>query len=308
MKILIIGAGGVGGYFGGKLAKAGNDVTFIARSEHLKQMKTNGLTVNSILGNFHVDNIKATDKINDVESPDLILIAVKAWQISSIAHELKLIIKPNTTILPLQNGVSAIDELKEHLNQKNIIGGLCRIISKIESPGIINHFGANPTIIFGEIDNSKTERIKSLKNLFDNAGIASNIAVDIHSEIWKKYISICISGLLAITKTTYGELREQKETRQMMIELFAEIYQLSQKMGIKIEPDFIDKTIAFIDTLPYESTTSLSRDVWEGKPSEIDCQNGTVVKLAEKFGVDVPVNRFVYNCILPMEKRARLKK
>jgi 2-dehydropantoate 2-reductase len=307
MKIAIIGSGGVGGYFGAKIAKAGFDVTFLARGEHLKAIKTSGLTVKSILGDFHVDSVKATDKIHSIGTVDLIILALKAWQIKEVSSELESLVKDTSVILPLQNGISAIDELKEHISEDKILAGLCRIISKIESPGVINHFGVTPTIIFAEVDNAKTERVQKIKDLFDKAGIHSNISTDIHSDLWKKFITICVSGLLAVTKTNYGELRELKETRQMMIDLFNEIYELSKKVGINIEQGFIEKTASFIDTFPYETTSSLTRDVWEGKPSEIEYQNGTVVRLGEKYGVDVPINRFVYNCILPMEIKARRK-
>jgi 2-dehydropantoate 2-reductase len=307
MKISIVGSGGVGGYFGGKLAKAGNDVTFLARGEHLKAMQSKGLTIKSVFGDFNVNPVKTTQNIKDLGDADLIIIGVKAWQLKDIAKELADSINENTVILPLQNGVLAIDELKEYINEKNIVGGLCRIFSKIDAPGIINHFGVDPTIVFGEIDNAKTARISLIKDVFDKAGFKAKIADDIQAEIWKKFISICVSGLLAVTRSTYGEIRELKETRQLMIQLLQEIFTLSQKMGIHIELDFLEKTITFIDTFPYESTSSLSRDVWEGKPSEIEYQNGTVVKLGEKFGVDTPVNRYIYNCILPMEIRARKK-
>lgn len=305
MKIAIIGTGGVGGYFGGKMANTGFDVTFLARGEHLRAIKANGLIVKSILGDFKVDSVKATDNVQTIGFVDLIILAVKAWQVKEISSELKPIIKEDTIILPLQNGVLAAEELKEQIDQKNIIGGLCRIISKIESPGVINHFGITPTILFGEIDNSKTNRVQKIKELFDKSGINSNVSNDITSDLWKKIIAICVSGLMAVSKTTYGELRELKETRQIMIDLLTEIYQLSQKIGIRIESDFLDKTISFIDSFPYDSTSSLTRDVWEGKPSEIEYQNGTVVRLGKKYGVDTPVNKFVYNCILPMELKVR---
>ena len=308
MKIAIIGSGGVGGYFGGKLANAGNDVTFLARGEHLKAIRANGLIVKSILGDFKVDAVKATDDIQEIGYVDIIILGVKAWQIKEIAPDLQSIVNENTTILPLQNGILAAEELKEQINKKNIVGGLCRIISKIESPGIINHFGVMPSIILGEFNHVKTERILKIKALFDKAGINSTISADINADLWKKFISICVSGLLAVSGTTYGELRELKETRQLMVELLNEIYRLSQKVGIQIEPDFVEKTISFTDSLPYDSTSSLTRDVWEGKPSEIEYQNGTVVRLGEKYGVDTPVNRFIYSCILPMELKARKKK
>lgn len=207
----------------------------------------------------------------------------------------------------MQNGVLAVDELKVNINQENIIGGLCRIISKIESPGVINHFGIEPTIIFGELNNSKSERIHKIKAIFDNAEINAKISDDIIADLWKKFIGICVSGLLAITQTTYGELRELSETRQLMAELLNEIYLLSQKIGIKIELGFVEKTISAIDSYPYGSTSSLTRDVWEGKPSEIEYQNDTVVKLSEKYGIETPINKFVYSCILPMEIKARKK-
>jgi len=307
MKIAIIGTGGVGGYFGAKLAKAGNDVAFLARGEHMKAIQKNGLEVKSIDGDFKVFPAKVVDTIKQIGQSDLIIIAVKAWQVKELANEIKEIIHSESIILPLQNGILAADELAEVIDKKNIINGLCRIISKIEAPGIINHFGAQPTIVFGEMDNSQSERVLGLKKLFDEANINSKLSPDIAADVWKKFIAICVSGLLAITKTTYGELRELKETRNLMIALLDEIFELSIEANVKIEPEFLLNTIDFVDSLPYGSTTSLSRDVWEGKPSEIEYQNGTVVKLAEKYGIDVPVNKFVYSCILPMEKKALQK-
>lgn len=305
MKIAIIGTGGIGGYFGGKLANAGYDVTFLARGKHLLALKENGLKVKSIQGDFHVEVVNATDNINKIGKCDLVILCLKAWQVKEIASELNSILHENSIILPLQNGVQTADELQAQIDSKHIIGGLCRIISKIESPGVINHFGINPIIVYGELDNSTSDRIVKLKEVFDKAGVSAKIADDIHSELWKKFISICISGLLAITKTSYGELREIPETRKMMVDLLNEIYLLSQKVGVRIDSDFIEKTVAGIDSLPYDTTSSLTRDVWEGKPSEIEYQNGDVVRIAEKYNVDVPVNRFVYSSIIPMEMKAR---
>ncbi|SHG00447.1 ketopantoate reductase [Mariniphaga anaerophila] len=306
MKIAIIGTGGVGGYFGGKLADAGVDVTFLARGKHLEAMQKNGLFVKSILGDFHLPKVKATDKISEIGTVDLVMIGLKAWQVKDIREQLKFLIHSDTVILPLQNGVVTADELSVSIDKKHIIGGLCRIISKIEAPGVIDHFGVPaPKIIFGELNKTDTERLHHIKTVFDKARIHSEITMDIEAELWRKFIMICVSGLLAVTKTTYGELRELQETRRMMIDLFNEIHLLSQKMNINIEADYVDKTVQLIDKLPYDSTSSLTRDVWEGKPSEIEYQNGTVVKLGEKHSVETPVNKFVYNCILPMEIKAR---
>lgn len=307
MKILIVGTGGVGGYFGGRLAAAGHDVTFIARGAHKEAIEKNGLKVKSINGDFSVEQVKVTDKISEVATPGLVIIAVKAWQVKEIARQLKSVIDEKTMVLPLQNGVLTSDEIKEFLPSKNVLSGLCRIISKIDAPGIINHMAVDPTIVFGECDSSQTQRVLDLQKIFEEAGFKARVSKDIQADLWRKFLAICVSGLLAVTRSTYGEVREQKETRQMMRNIFEEIAKLAKALKINLEPDLVDKTMAFIDTFPYNSTSSLTRDIWDGKPSELEYQNGTVVKLAEKAGVDVPLNQFVYYSLLLMEKRARRK-
>ena len=308
MKIAIIGTGGVGGYFGGRLAKAGQDVTFLARGLHMQAIRKNGLVVKSPAGDFTVVPVQVTDNISEMGEPDWVILGVKAWQVKDLTDELKEIVKPHTTILPLQNGVMTLDELAAAIDRHHIIGGLCRIFSKIETPGVIVHEGVEPTILFGELDNRKTERVVRFREVLEQSGINCRIVEDIQAELWKKFINICASGLLAITRSTYGEIRELKETRDLMIELFEEIYELSQKIGIAIDDEFVSKTVAFVDSFSYDATSSLTRDVWEGKPSEIEYQNGTVVRLGEQYGVKTPVNRFIYDCILPMERRARQMK
>lgn len=305
MNIAVIGAGGVGGYFGGKLAKAGNPVTFVARGEHGKAMLSTGLKVKSLQGDFFVQPVTVVEDIDGLEKPDLVLLGVKAWQVKEVAQRLRSVIHENTMVLTLQNGVLAAGEVSEVLGAKHALAGLCRIISKIESPGVINHFGVDPLIVFGEINSQMTDRVQKIHSMFENAGFKSQISTDIQADLWKKFINICVSGLLAVTRSNYGEIREIKETRRMMFDLLTEIYTLSRKMGIIISADYVEKSMQYIDSFPYDSNSSLARDVWNGKPSELEYQNGTVVKLADQYGVEVPVNRFIYNSILPMELRAR---
>ncbi|MFT3738057.1 MAG: 2-dehydropantoate 2-reductase [Breznakibacter sp.] len=305
MKIAIIGTGGVGGYFGAKLALAGHDVHFLARGGHLKAMVTSGISVKSLKGDFHVDKVKASDNLQSIGKADLAIVSVKAWQVKEMATQLKHIVDARTMVLPLQNGVMASKELSGVLGVQHVLGGLCRIISKIEAPGVIKHFGVDPLIVFGELHHQITDRARMLQDVFIAAGINARAVDNIESELWKKFIAICVSGLLGITGSTYGEIRQMPETRAMMIGLFNEIYGLSQTIGIPIEADFVDKTVAYIDGFPFDATSSLARDVWDGKPSEIEYQNGTVVKLGERYHFPTPINRFVYHCILPMEARAR---
>ena len=305
MRITIIGTGGVGGYFGGRLAQAGNEVTFIARGKHLEAMKNKGLQVNSINGNFHLAKVNATSDLEQSGRADLIILAVKAWQLREVGPLLKTIMDKDTLVLPLQNGVLASDELKAFVPAENVLSGLCRIISFIEAPGVISHVAVEPTIVFGLPDNTQRERLLALQALFTTAGIQSKLADDIESELWKKFITICASALLAVTRSTYGEVRECEELLAMMHQLHDEVANVGRALGVNIETDYVAKVMAFLPTYPYNSTASLTRDIWEGKPSELEYQNGTVVRLAEKAGVDVPVNRFIYHSLLLMEKKAR---
>ncbi len=305
MKISVIGTGGIGGYFGGRLALAGNDVNFIARGKHLDSIQKNGLTVKSVKGDFSINPAKATDEIKSVKGSDLILICTKAWQVKDIAERISTYIEEGTMVLPLQNGVLSYEELSLFIPKRNILNGLCRIFCLIESPGVISHMGIEPTIIFGEADNQKTERVNNLSNIFNDSGITNIVAKDILSDLWKKFLMICSSGLMAVTKTNYGELRSIPETRKLLNELYIEIFNVGKAAGVNLPPDLVEKTLQAVDTFPADSTASLTRDVWEGKPSEIEYQNGTVVRLGERFGIETPVNRMVYYSIIPSEIKAR---
>jgi 2-dehydropantoate 2-reductase len=305
MKIAIIGTGGVGGYFGGRLAKAGNDVTFLARGKHLEAMMSHGLIVQSITENFTIQPVQATDSITSIEKVDLVLLCVKSWLVKDMAKDLMPLLNENTMVLPLQNGVMAAEELQSVIPSHHVLGGLCRIISKIEAPGVIRHFGVDPTVVFGELNNGKSARVVKLQKVFEQAGFNAHISHDIQADIWKKFIQICISGLLGVTRVPYGGIREVKETRGMMIVLFQEVYDLSQKLGINIAPDFVEKAVGVVDSFDYNASASLARDIWEGRPSELEYQNGTVVRLAEKYGLEVPVNKFIYSVLLPQERKAR---
>lgn len=308
MRITIIGTGGVGGYFGARMAKAGNDVTFIARGKHLEAMQRSGLQVNSINGNFHLAHVNAMSDIEKSGQADLVVLAVKAWQIREVGPLLKSIVNKDSLVLPLQNGVLASDELKAFVPAENVLSGLCRIISYIEAPGVISHVAVEPTIVFGFPNNLQKERLQALQALFASSGIRSKLADDIESELWKKFVIICASALLAVTRSTYGEVRECEETRAMMHQLHDEVANVGRALGVNIEADFVSKIMGIVDSYPYDSTASLTRDVWERKPSELEYQNGTVVRLAQKAGVEVPVNRFIYHSLLLMEKKARQSK
>jgi len=307
MKIGIIGTGGVGGYFGGRLAASGNDVIFIARGEHLNAIKTNGLIVKSIKGNIKINPAKISDKLEVLADCELIILATKAYNVKDIALGLKNILNTRTLILPLQNGVMAVDELSEYLDRRQILGGLCVIFSSIESPGVINHMGLEPKITFGEIDNTIKERTLKLRQVFENANIACKLTNDIQADLWKKFIFICLSGFGAISNAGYGLIRELPETRQMLIDSLTEVSKIAKAKNIKLEDNLVEKSMAYVDSFPANSMSSLSRDVLSGKKSEIEYQNGTVVRFGKELGIATPVNSFIYGFVKLIEKKMRLK-
>ncbi|HEU5235998.1 MAG TPA: 2-dehydropantoate 2-reductase [Pyrinomonadaceae bacterium] len=174
MKIAIFGTGGVGGYFGGQLAQTGEDVTFIARGEHLRAIQTKGLKVDSLIGDFAIYPAKATDEVAEVGPVDLIIVGVKAWQVPEAARAMKPLVGPETTVLPLQNGVDAVPELTAELGQGSVIGGLCKIVSFVVGPGHIRHAGFPPSVVIGEMDNRLTDRIVEIEKTFNHAGVEND--------------------------------------------------------------------------------------------------------------------------------------
>lgn len=305
MRVTIIGSGGVGGYFGARLAEAGNEVCFVARGAHFEAMQKKGLILKSIQGDVQIRQARFVSNLAESGQADLILVAVKAWQVAELAPQIEQLMEEETLVLPLQNGVLATEELTAALPADQVLSGLCRIISYVEAPGVIRHTAVEPSIVYGFRDPALNIKAASLKTLFEQAGIKARCSADIEADLWKKFIAICVSGYLALTRSTYGELRSCKETRATMQALFEEVAMVGRRSGVVIEENFVGKTMALIDTFPPETTASLTRDIWEGKPSELDYQNGAVVRLADKLGVDVPVNRFIYHSLLLMERRAR---
>ncbi len=306
MEIVVYGIGGVGGYFGGRLAQTDHRVTFIARGRHLNAIKENGLQVKSILGNFTVKPTAATDDILEVNTPDLVILAVKSWQLTTVAAQLKPIIGANTLVLPLQNGADNADKLANVLPEKNVLAGLCRIISFIEAPGKIHHKAFQPQILFGELNNEKTARLNAVKAVFDTAGFDNRIPDDIHLEIWRKFLFITtLSGIGGLTRVEMGSMRSDDYIRNLMLQTATEIMAVANAKGIAITPSDIEKVFAFIDQQAPDATASMQRDIMDGKPSELDNFNGYVVREGKKHNIPTPVNEFIYRCLLLMENKAR---
>ena len=305
MNIVVIGVGGIGGYFGGRIAKAGYDVTFIARGKHLDVIKNSGLQVKSTKGDFTV-HPNATDNLNDIKNPDLIILGVKSWQVAEVVKQIKPIVTDSTMVLPLQNGADNVDKLLLHLDKKNVLAGLCKIVSKIEAPGIINHFAFEPEVIFGENDNSQTERIKKVKEVFDRAGFKNKIADDIHRDIWRKFLFITmVSGIASLTRVVFGEMLKDKNIEKIILDTAHEIRSVANAKGINLSNGDVDFAMNMYHNSEYNTTASMQRDIMDGKPSELENFNGYIVRQGKLLDIPTPVNSFIYDCLLPQERLAR---
>jgi len=307
MRIAVFGAGGVGGYFGGRLAQAGEDAVFIARGDHLKAILKHGLRVDSVKGDFLVKPVQSTDDPAQVGIVDVVLVCVKAWQVPDAAQALRPMVGPQTFVVPLQNGVEAPSQLAAVLGQEHVLGGLCGLITFVLEPGRICHAGADPFIRFGELDNRPSERVEELRQAFDRAsGLTVEVPPDIRVALWQKFLFInAWSGMGAVTRAPIGVFRSQPGTRQMLEQMVSEIYNVGRAQNIALPDEAIEKTMEFLDTLPPDGTASMQRDIMNGKPSELEAQNGAVVRMGQQVRVETSINAFIYHSLLPMEMRAR---
>jgi 2-dehydropantoate 2-reductase len=306
MRICLFGVGGVGGYFGGRLAEAGNPVAFIARGDTLHALRRDGLQVESPLGDIDLPKVEATDNPAEIGEVDAVVFGVKAWQVPEVAEAARPMIGAKTVIVPLQNGVEAADQLVSLYGPEHVIGGMCRIVSFVVGPGQIRHQGVEPFVALGELDNRRSERVESLAAAFVDAGVDTKISPDIQSSLWQKLLFIApVSGLGAVTRVPVGELRSSSETYGLLRDAMHEVKALAAARGVSLADDAIDKTLRFVDGLPGDMTSSMQRDIMEGRPSELEALNGAVVRLGREAGVPTPVNWFIYSALLPMEKNAR---
>ncbi len=307
MRIAVFGAGAVGGYFGGRLAEAGDEVIFIARGAHLQAMRDHGLRVDSPKGDFVVQPAQATPDPAQVGAVDVVLVGVKAWQVPEAAQAMRPLIGQNTFVVPLQNGVEAPAQLSAVLGAQHVVGGFCRVGSLIVGPGHIRHLGVDPFVAFGELDGHVSKRVEQLHQAFARAvGVTVEIPSDIQAAMWEKFLFIApYSGVGAVSRAPAGVLREVPETRHLLEEAMREVYAVARARRIALSEDIIGKAMAFVDRLPPDGTASMQRDIIEGRPSELASQNGAVVRLGREAGVATPVHGFIVRSLWPLELRAR---
>lgn len=296
----------MGGYFGGRLAMSGNDVVFLVRGKTFEVLRAGPLRVDSIHGDFEV-KVRATDNPAEVGAVDAVLVAVKAWQVPEAAAAIDKIPGRESVVVPLQNGMDAPEQLAAVLGPGRVAGGLCRIVAKAIGPGQIDHFWAEPSLTFGELAPLEHgERLEQLRDAFLAARVGCDIPRDIAAAMWEKFLFIAPWGSLgAVTRQTVGALRTGVKSRARLVQALEEGAAIATAEGSDLGADSVNKTLASLDGLPADATSSMQRDIMAGRPSELEAQTGAVVRFGRKTGVPTPVHDAIYAELLPLEQKAR---
>ncbi len=307
MKIAIFGSGGLGAYYGVRFSQAGHQVSFIARGAHLDAINRQGLQLYSPLGDALLHPVNASAHPTDLGEQDLVLVAVKTWQLPDVAESMAPLMGEQTLVVPFLNGIEAVDVLADKLGRNPVLGGLSRIFSKLESPGCIRHFNDSAFVEIGEpFDAGPSERCRQICDAFAEAGVETELSENIRANLWRKLILVCSwGGLGALSQSPMGDLKACDETRELITQCAHEAIAVAAAEGHVFADNIIETHWQFYETLPAQATTSLSRDLLAGMPSELEAWQGEVVRLADKHQIDVPNLRFVYRALLPMEMRAR---
>lgn len=299
MKIAVMGAGGVGGFYGGRLAHAGYDVSFIARGSHLAAMRAHGLTIeNETQGRVHVPTVTATDDPATIGVVDVVLIAVKLWDTEAAAGVVTPLVGPKTAVLSLQNGVAKDDILRRAFGDAAVVGGVCYVAARISQPGVIHQTGTMQRCILGEYDGRRSPRVEALHDALLHAGIKAEISDDIRRTLWEKYVFLVgLSGATATMRSTIGPIREHPQARAFLLDLMKETVAVGRAHGVHLPEDYAEQRLAFADTMAIDMTSSMHHDLNSGNPLEVPWLSGGVVQLGLQVGVPTPANRAVWDIL-----------
>ena len=306
MKILIMGTGGVGGYYGGLLAQQGNQVTFIARGAHLYAIRHEGLKVHSVHGNFHVVPANATDEPINVGTVDLILFCVKTYNTEDAAQAIRPVVGAKTVVLSLQNGIDAAERIGKVVGPEHVIGGATWLSSAVEAPGVIKQISQFRRIVFGELGGGRSERIQSIYEVLNLTGIDIEISQNIQKVLWTKFVFIsAASSLGSLTRLPMGDYRSVPEGRRLLINIMQEVEALAHAQGIALDPDVVQKALEFTDNAAPHIKPSMQLDVEAGHRTELESMVGVIGRKGRELGVPTPAADFVYASLLPVELKAR---
>jgi 2-dehydropantoate 2-reductase len=294
MKIAVMGSGGVGGYFGARLAMGGADVHFVARGAHLQAMRENGLVVEGGPEPIHVEKVNASESPAEIGVSDLVIFAVKLWDTEDALQLIKPMVGSETTIVSFQNGVLKDEYLTTAYDPKHVMGGVSYVATTIGRPGVIRQTGPMQRLVFGEFDGARSARAEAFLEACRKGGINGEISPDIRRAIWEKFVFLtALSGATTAMRKTLGPIRENPQTRAFFRDLMREVVAVGRAEGVNLPEDFADQRLAFGDTLPADMTSSMHHDLERGNRLEAPWLAGAVVSIGQKAGVPTPLNRSV---------------
>lgn len=293
MKIVMMGSGGVGGFFGAKLAAAGQDVHFVARGAHLNAMRTQGLTIEGPAP-LHLPKVQATDDPSSVGVADFVLVGVKLWDTAAAIEQIRPIVGPETCVISFQNGVLKDRYLREAFGDSRIMGGVAYMGTAIDRPGVIRQTGPMQRLLFGEFDGKSSGRGQRLLEACLKGGIGAEFTPDIQRETWQKFVFLVgLSGTTTTIRKTIGPIRENAQTRAFLRDVMREVVAVGRAHGIDLPADYAEQRLALIDNVAYDMTSSMHHDLDHGNPLEVRWLSGGVVELGDAVGVPAPLNRAI---------------
>jgi len=306
MRIAIMGSGGVGGYYGGLLACAGHDVTFIARGAHLAAIRAHGLQIKSVHGDLTIAPAQATDNPAGVGPVELVLVTVKTTATDEAARAILPLVGPATVVLSLQNGIDAAERIGAVVGLEHMLGGATWVSSTIEAPGVIRQESQFRRIVLGELDGRITPRAQAVYEALQSTGATVELSANIRQVLWTKFVFIAaLSGVGAITRLPVGDYRHVPETRDLLVRLMREVEAIARASGIALDANVVDQALAVVDNAAPGIQSSMQRDVAAGRPSELESMIGVLGRKGRELGVPTPVADMVYAALLPGELKAR---
>jgi 2-dehydropantoate 2-reductase len=295
MRIAIMAAGAVGGYFGARLHEAGHDVAFIARGRHLDAIRQSGLKIESVLGDLHLKNVNATDDPAGVGPVDIVIFAVKLWDTEKAGEQTRPLVGPHTCVITLQNGVDSVERLTPILGADHVVGGTTHVVTVMPEPGVIRHTSKFAKLTCGFPDRRNDRNLQTFVVAAQAAGIEAILSDDIERDRWQKFIFLAgTSGVTASTRHPLGPIMADPDTRAFFRKVMQEVYEIARAKGVAIAEDFVDSQMTFADSISPTTKASQLNDLEAGNRLELDWLAGKVVSLGRELGVPTPANEAVY--------------
>ena len=300
MRIAVVGTGGVGGGFGAALARAGADVTFIARGAHLAAMKSQGLKVQGARGDIHLVPTRATDNPADIGKVDIVLFCVKLWDVESAGQHIRPLIGPDTAVIPLQNGIDAAERLIPILGSGVVMGGVAQISASITGPGLIQQVGTFMRMIFGEFDGRRSKRGEDFLALCQNAGFDATLSEQILTDLWMKFILLASNAsMMAAARQPIGKLRDDPDLRPIFVAAYQEVVDVGRARGVALPADAVDRILDLTSHMPPAMKASMALDLDRGNRLELPWLGGKVVELGRQLGVPTPTHSMMVAMLKP---------